>query len=472
MICNMKCFINKKYYFLLLILLFAGGLPAKSSNLDKTKPEDIIRLASYNIRTKGDKGDKAWEVRLNALVDVVRRNKFDMFAIQEGRTSQLKDMMILNEFSYIGRDRDGDNKGEHCAIFYKKDRFKVLKHGDFWYSETPDIPSYGWGARCRRICTWGYFKDLRSGKKFYVFNSHTDHEATEARRQSSFMLLEQVRKIAKGKPTFCTGDFNATPDEEPIQLLLKDSLLLDSYKCTLTPPKGPSGSFYAYDKTGNIAKRIDFIFVTPKIKVLSYHTIDDDIKYNKYYILKCDVSKFFASINHDILKEKLEKRIKDREALKIVFDIIDSNDKGLYIGSMANQVLAIFYLNDLDKFIKEELKIKYYVRYQDDMLLFHKSKKYLQYCFKEIEKFLEKEKLKLNSKSRIYKNTNNYTFLGRNPKGKYVRYRNVRRKFKAKRYLYEINKIDLYSLCCSLNSYRDVIKDEHRIIPNVHQNKN
>ena len=109
-----------------------------------------------------------------------------------------------------------------------------------------------------------------------------DHEATEARRQSSFMLLEQVRKIAKGRPTFCTGDFNATPDEEPVQLLLKDSLLLDSYKCTLTPPKGPSGSFYAYDKTGKTAKRIDFIFVTPKIKILSYHTIDDDIKYNKY----------------------------------------------------------------------------------------------------------------------------------------------------------------------------------------------
>ena len=82
----MKCSINKKYYFLLLILLFAGGLPAKSSNLDKTKPEDIIRLASYNIRTKGDKGDKSWEVRLNALVDVVRQNKFDMFAIQVGRT--------------------------------------------------------------------------------------------------------------------------------------------------------------------------------------------------------------------------------------------------------------------------------------------------------------------------------------------------------------------------------------------------
>lgn len=89
------------------------------------------------------------------------------------------------------------------------------------------------------------------------------------------------------------------------------------------------------------------------------------IKYGNYYILKCDISKFFASIDHDRLKEKLLTRIKDKDALKIVFDLIDSNEKGLYIGSMVNQVLAIFYLNDLDHFIKEKLKIKYYVRYQD-----------------------------------------------------------------------------------------------------------
>ena len=77
------------------------------------------------------------------------------------------------------------------------------------------------------------------------------------------------------------------------------------------------------------------------------------IKYNHYYILKCDISKFFYSINHDNLKQKLTKRIKDADALKIVFDIIDSNSKGLFIGSMTSQILAIFYLNDLDHFIKE-----------------------------------------------------------------------------------------------------------------------
>ena len=125
---------------------------------------------------------------------------------------------------------------------------------------------------------------------------------------------------------------------------------------------------------------------------------------------------------------------------------------------MANQILAIFYLNDLDKFIKEKLKIKYYVRYQDDMLLFHPSKKYLRYCFKEIEEFLKNEKLKLNSKSRLYKSTDNFIFLGRNPKGKYIRYRNLKRKFKARRYLYNIGQINLYSLCSTLNSYKALRK--------------
>ena len=97
--------------------------------------------------------------------------------------------------------------------------------------------------------------------------------------------------------------------------------------------------------------------------------------------MKCDISKFFSSINHDILKEKILKRIKDKDAIKIVFDIIDSYSPGLGIGSMTSQVLAIFYLNDLDHFIKETLKIKYYVRYQDDFLLFHPSKEYLKYIF-------------------------------------------------------------------------------------------
>lgn len=194
------------------------------------------------------------------------------------------------------------------------------------------------------------------------------------------------------------------------------------------------------------------------------------IKYNKYYILKCDIKKFFESINHDILKEKIKKKLKDKDSLKIVFDIIDSDKEGLSIGSMTSQILAIFYLNDLDHFIKENLKIKYYVRYQDDFLLYNESKEYLKYCLKKIENFLEKEKLTLNKKTRIYKNTNNYIFLGRTIKGKYIQYRNVKRKLKKKIYLYNNNKISLNSLISSKICYKNLNKKLIFKNNNKHQN--
>ena len=178
------------------------------------------------------------------------------------------------------------------------------------------------------------------------------------------------------------------------------------------------------------------------------------INYNHYYVLKCDISKFFHSINHDNLKKKLLRRIKDKDALKIVFDIIDSNSNGLFIGSMTSQILAIFYLNDLDHFIKETLKIKYYVRYQDDFLLFHPSKKYLKFCLEKVKEFLKDEKLSLNNKTRIYKNTNNFIFLGKNNVGHYSRYRNGKRKLKCKTYLYNNNKVTLQSISSSIICYK------------------
>lgn len=192
---------------------------------------------------------------------------------------------------------------------------------------------------------------------------------------------------------------------------------------------------------------------------LEYHR-KCKVKYKKYYILKCDISKFFASIDKDILKEKLKKKIKDKKALKIVFDIIDSEDNGLGIGNMTSQVLAIFYLNDMDHYIKEKLKIKYYVRYQDDFLLFHESKEYLRICLKGIEEFLEKEKLILNKKSRIYSSSNNFIFFGRDTKGRYAKYRVVKRRLNKRKKLYKMKYINLNSLCSSLICYKYLIKKQ------------
>lgn len=187
------------------------------------------------------------------------------------------------------------------------------------------------------------------------------------------------------------------------------------------------------------------------------------IKYGEYYVLKCDVSKFFSSIDHDILKQKVLKRIKDKDALKIIFDIIDSYKPGLSIGAMTSQILAIYYLNDMDHFIREQLKINYYIRYQDDFLLFHPSKDYLKYCLEEIKKFLAREKMELNSKTRIYKNTSNFLFLGRNAYGRYARYRGVKRKLKKRYYLYKKGKITLNSLTSTLICYKQLCQKDSLI---------
>lgn len=199
------------------------------------------------------------------------------------------------------------------------------------------------------------------------------------------------------------------------------------------------------------------------LKLLYEYQRKCKLKYGTYYILKCDVSKFFSSINHDILKSKLRKRIKDAEALKIVFDIIDSEPQGLGIGNMTSQVLAIFYLNDLDHFIKENLKIKYFIRYQDDMLLFHESKEYLKKCLSEIKAFLEKEHLSLNPKTRVYKCTDNFIFLGRSKNGKYCRYRTIKRRLKKRRYLYDNEKIPITSLSSSIISYKYLCRNFKKV---------
>lgn len=186
------------------------------------------------------------------------------------------------------------------------------------------------------------------------------------------------------------------------------------------------------------------------------------IKYDKYYILKCDISKFFASIDHDILKQKLQKKIKDKDALDIVYSIIDSDEQGLSIGNMTSQVLAIFYLNDFDHYVKETLKIKYYVRYQDDFLLFHPSKEYLKECLEKIKAFLNKEHMTLNPKTRIYSSNNSFIFLGRNKAGKYAKYRDVNRRLKKRKFLYENGYISLNSLVSSYICYEHLCPNRIR----------
>lgn len=128
----------------------------------------------------------------------------------------------------------------------------------------------------------------------------------------------------------------------------------------------------------------------------------DDRKYTKY-CLKLDVKKFYPSIDKTILKNKFRKKIKDRETLWLIDLIIDSADEGVPIGNYTSQWFANFYLTDLDHFIKEELKVKYYIRYMDDMVLFSNNKKELHKIKLAIDEFLSKDHLRLKENWQLFK---------------------------------------------------------------------
>ena len=135
---------------------------------------------------------------------------------------------------------------------------------------------------------------------------------------------------------------------------------------------------------------------------------------NCEFFLKLDVKKYFDNIDHQILKQKLSRIIKDKECLYLLFDIIDSfsTEKGLPIGNLTSQFFANLYLSELDHFVLEKLKPSGYCRYMDDFLLFCNSKTELLKMYSKIESFCY-EKLLLNLKPFIFgKCKDGIAFLG------------------------------------------------------------
>ncbi len=127
-----------------------------------------------------------------------------------------------------------------------------------------------------------------------------------------------------------------------------------------------------------------------------------DRKYTKY-CLKLDIKKFYPSVDKQVLKDKFRKIIKDKDTLFLIDLIIDSSKEGLPIGNYTSQWFANFYLQDLDHFIKEQLHIKYYVRYMDDMVLFSNNKKELRKVKYAIDEFLSKEHLVIKENWQLFK---------------------------------------------------------------------
>lgn len=247
-----------------------------------TPPEPPVELGvmSFNMRyDRPDEGDLNWSVRRDRIVKLIAQQSPDIIGAQELLHHQYKYMdSVLVGYSSVGVARDdGKEEGEYNPVFFRSDRFTALDSGTFWLSETPDEPgTLGWDGACKRIATWALFKENVSGKEFLAVNTHLDHVGEVARHEGIMLLSERIEQLRDGRPAILTGDFNSTPDSEPVTLLLSQGIFVHTRDAAGTVT-GPEWSFSDF---GQIPEAectfIDYIF-TCGFSVISHERMTDTV---------------------------------------------------------------------------------------------------------------------------------------------------------------------------------------------------
>ena len=266
-----------------LTLIIAAALmvlPFTSSAQKQTKDHDL-KVMSYNIRMGTAKdGTNSWEYRYPATALMLQDQKPDVFGIQEAFDFQVR--FIEDNFADydcvgVGRD-NGKSEGEHMSIFWNKKTIKMIKWGTFWLSETPEKPSMGWDAACKRTATWALMKDKNTGKMFYFVNTHLDHRGVEARKKGLELIVSRIDDInPKGYPMIVTGDFNIKPDNEALAGLEKR--MQSARKIAPKTDNNPTFNNWGKIKPDMI---IDYIYVSGFSACPEYHTITEKYGSWKY----------------------------------------------------------------------------------------------------------------------------------------------------------------------------------------------
>lgn len=243
-----------------------------------------IKIMSYNIRldVKSD-GENWWEKRKNKVTGLLNYYEADFIGLQEVLHNQLlylKASLPGYSFTGVGRD-DGKEAGEYSCIFYRKDKYTVVEQSTFWLSPTPGMPSKGWDAALNRVCTYGLFKNIKTKKFVWVFNTHFDHMGKLARLESAKLIIKKINELnTKNYPVIVTGDFNSRPGDEPSQYMMANMQNSRSISKLVYGAADTWNGFTFNEKPNGC---IDYIFVSndKRITVSKFATITDsyEMKY-------------------------------------------------------------------------------------------------------------------------------------------------------------------------------------------------
>lgn len=263
----------KKSILLLVLPLLAPFLPASC----KSQENKELKVMSFNVRFDNPAdGPNAWEHRIPIVEAYMAEVAPDIVGMQENLFHQNEDLLrIMPGYAYVGTGRDdGMQGGEYSPVFFRTDRFTLRDHGQFWLSETPDIPgSIGWEAVLPRVVAWVWLEDRKSTLDFYVFNTHFSHVSDLARRKSMEFMSEQIRKIAGDSRVIVTGDFNINRGSELYYDMLtrfRQHNNLQNAELLVREPVGDAASTFNAFRDDADPRVIDYIFVDNHFRVMSY----------------------------------------------------------------------------------------------------------------------------------------------------------------------------------------------------------
>lgn len=177
---------------ILLILLVAVAPVASFA-------DTTIKVMSFNVRygTAPD-GVNAWHQRKDLVVDVIRQYDPVVVGTQECLDFQADYIVqALPDYRWFGVGREADGRGEFMAVLYKPRVLSPIDSGNFWLSETPDVPgSSSWNSACNRMVTWARFYHIESKQFFYFYNTHLDHKSEPVRQGGATVLAGKLAGLA------------------------------------------------------------------------------------------------------------------------------------------------------------------------------------------------------------------------------------------------------------------------------------
>lgn len=242
-------------------------------------PKAEIKVISYNIRfSGGPDGANSWEFRKDASVNMMKEEMPTVMGCQEMLPDQIAFLLeAMPDYMAVGVGRDdGCSAGEHMAVFYNTEAVELLEWSTFWLSETPEVPSYGWDAACKRTCTYALFKHLATDRQFVVLNTHLDHIGKEAKREGAALIARRAKEfIPADIPVFLTGDMNMLPDNESL-----NSLRAYFDDARDVAPNGDHRT--TFNGWGNDHRILDYVFVR-NAKAESFRVLRDE-NYGAPYI--------------------------------------------------------------------------------------------------------------------------------------------------------------------------------------------